>query len=226
MNSYSAMRDELGKIAGALDYLKSHLPSAGAEHATDLLGLGMMAAGSGSHLRSQLSGQGEGGGPISPAGQAGMDLAGLGVMAAPTVAELSSWKHHVPAGVGHAGGGSRWTNIANLAGLSALAVPTLDKLQANIRARRAGVDPETKMLLGHKAHKALELGGYGALAAPLLAQGRGMGLGGLSQLAGYGVLAAPTITNMKEGPGRTSSELAGLGLLAAPTAIGMLRGHH
>lgn len=225
MHSYAAMKDELVKIAGLLDYAKRELPSLRAEHVTDLAGLGLMAAGSASHLRSQLSGQGETGGPVGPAGQAGMDLAGLGMMAAPTVAAMSSLgRGRAPGSL--AGGGSRFTNIANLAGLGALAVPTLDKLQANIRARRAGVDPESKMLLGHKAHKVLELGGYGALAAPLLAQGRGMGLGGLSQLAGYGALAAPAITNMKEGPGRTGSELAGLGLLAAPTAIGMLRGHH
>lgn len=219
MTNYSAMRDELAKIAGAMDRIRQWLPSSGAEHATDLAGLGLMAAASGSHLRSQLSGQGEAGGPVGPAGQAGMDLAGLGMMAAPTVAALSSMRHGVPGEL--AGGGSKWVNAANLAGLGALAVPTLDKLQANIRARRAGVDPEAKMLLGHGAHKALELGGYGTLMAPILSRGRHMGLGGATSLAGYGTLMAPTLIGTKEGPGRTGTELAGLGLLGA----GALMGH-
>lgn len=220
MHSYSAMRDELSKIAGVLDTIRQHLPTSGVEHATDLAGLGLMAAASGSHLRSQLKGEGDAGGPVGPAGQAGMDLAGLGLMAAPSAAALSPLaRGHAPEHL--AGGGSKWVNVANLAGLGALAIPTLDKLQANIRARRAGVDPESKMLLGHKAHKALELGGYGALMAPVLAKGRGMGLGGATTLAGYGTLMAPTLTNMKEGPGRTGSELAGLGLLGA----GALMGH-
>lgn len=222
---YAAMRDELTKISGALDRVKQWLPSMGAEHATDLAGLGLMAGASGSHLYSQLKGKGDEGGPVGPAGQAAMDLSGLGMMAAPTVAAMTSLgRGRAPGAL--AGGGSKFTNVANLVGLGSLGLATADKLQANIRARRAGVDPEEKMLLGHGAHKALELGGYGALAAPILRQGRGMGLGGLSQLAGYGVLAAPTVTDMEGGPKRTASELAGLGLLAAPTAIGVLRGHH
>lgn len=205
---------ELYKIAG----LRNYLPTQHAEHVTDLAGLGLMAAGSAKHLHSQLTDS-----PDSPAANAGADLAGLGAMAAPSVAALTSLRHqHAPGRL--AGGGSRLVNAVNLAGLGALGLSTADKLQAHIRARK-GEDAEKKMLLSHGAHKALELGGYGGLAAPVLAQGRHMGVGGLSLLAGYGALAAPVATDMEDTPARTGTELAGLGLLAAPSAIGMMRGH-
>lgn len=212
------------KLAGIGSFLAHHAPTAHAEHLTDLAGLGMMAAGSASHLHSQRSGQGEEGGPIRPTAQAGLDLGGLAMMAVPTVAALSSLrKGHAPGNL--AGEGSRFTNIANLAGLGALAAPTADKIQARIRSA-PGQDPEHKMLLGDKAHKVLELGGYGALAAPIMrrAYHGQAGLGDLSQLAGYATLAAPQVAPI-EGEARTKSELAGLGLLAAPTAVHMLGRH-
>lgn len=211
---------KLASVAKSLAGMAEHLPTLHAEHLTDLAGLGMMAAGSASHLGSQLKGHGDEGGVVGPTGQAGLDLAGLATMAAPTAAAMTSLaKGHKPAHL--AGGGSKFTNIANLAGLGALAIPTIDKIQARIRAGKAGVSPEEKMLLGEGAHKALELGGYGALAAPILRQGRGMGLGGATQLAGYATLAAPHVVPI-EGPARSSSEIAGLGLLAAPTIAHLL----
>lgn len=209
----------LHKGAGML----SRLPTEHTEHIADLAGLGAMALGSGSHLYSQLKDKSEEGGPISPMAQSGLDLAGLGAMAAPTVAALSSLGKKAPGAL--AGGGNKWVNRANLAGLLALAVPTADKLQAHVRSAK-GEDPEHKMLLGDKAHRALELAGYGTLAAPLIhnvAKGRGS-WGDAAQLAGYATLAAPQVVPF-EGPARTASELAGLGLLAAPTAVGMVGKH-
>jgi predicted double-glycine peptidase len=198
----------LDKVAGLRDYILSDA----AEKHTDLGGLGLMAASSIDKLRSQLKH------PEDPergslvggtAGRTGMDLTGLGLMAAPTLARLAT------------GTGNRFTNVANLAGLGALAVPTADNLQAAIRARRAGVDPEKKMLLGHKAHSALELAGLGTLAVPV-ARG-GLKPSSAATLAGYGTLAAPVVEDLVQhdenkkifkGPGRSAAELAGLGLLA------------
>ena len=151
------------------------------------------------------------------AGRSGMDLAGLGAMAVPTVARMIS---------GH---GDKFTNIANLAGLSALAVPTADNIQAHIRARHEGVDPEKKMLLGHGAHAGLELAGLGTLAAPV-ARG-GLNPHSAMTLAGYGTLAAPVAEDLVQhdekkklfqGAGRSATELAGLGLLAGGA---MTHGH-
>lgn len=204
---YTVADAMLDKVAGLREYLLSDA----AEKHTDLGGLGLMAASSLDKLRSQLKH------PEDPekslvggtAGRSGMDLTGLAAMATPTVARLVS------------GTGDKLTNVANLAGLGALAVPTLDNVQAGIRARRAGVDPEKKMLLGHKAHAGLELAGLGTLAAPVVR-------GGLSPhsamtLAGYGTLAAPVVEDLVQhdekkklfqGAGRSATELAGLGLLA------------
>ena len=162
-----------------------YMLSDAAEKHTDLGGLGLMAASSLDRMKSQLQhpeNDEQGSLMGGTAGRSGMDLTGLGMMAAPTVARLA------------AGHGNRFTNVANIAGLGALAIPTLDNLQAGIRARRAGVSPDEKMLLGHKAHAGLELAGLGTLAAPVVR-------GGLSPhsaatLAGYGTLAAPVVEDL------------------------------
>ena len=206
--SYTVADLLMDKVSGFRDYILSDA----AEKHTDLGGLGLMAASSIDKLKSQLQH------PEDPekgslvggtAGRTGMDLTGLGLMAAPTIARLAT------------GAGDRFTNVANLAGLGALAVPTADNLQAAIRARRAGVDPEKKMLLGHKSHSALELAGLGTLAVPV-ARG-GLKPASAATLAGYGTLAAPVVEDLVQhdenkkifkGPGRSAAELAGLGLLA------------
>jgi hypothetical protein len=192
-----------------------------AERHTDLGGLGLMAGSSLDKLRSQIKHPGnpqQGSLVGGMAGRSGMDLAGLGAMATPTIARMA-------AGPGH---GSRFTNIANLAGLGALAVPTIDNIQAGIRARRAGVDPEKKMLLGHKAHAIAELAGLGTLAAPVAREG--LNRHSAMLLGGYGTLAAPVVEDLVQhdekkklfqGAGRSATELAGLGLLAGGTL-----GHH
>jgi hypothetical protein len=204
--------------------IASGLSGAHAEHITDLAGLGAMAVGSGSHLIGQLrqrnNPQASESGPISTSGQAGLDLAGLTAMALPTIAALNALrKGHAPG----AGGGSKFVNRANLAGLGALAVPTADKMQAHLRAGD-GEDPESKMLLGHGAHKALELGGYGTLMAGALKNPDNSTRDKLLQGAGYAALAAPQVVPV-EGVGRTALELGGLGALALPSAMS-LRGHN
>jgi hypothetical protein len=214
---WAAFRDEMVKSAGLADTL------ARSEHAADLGGLALMAASSGDKLRSQLQHPGDdqkGSLMGGDTGRVGADLAGLAVMTAPTLAMMSK------------GTGSRFTNAANLAGLAALTAPTLDKLQANLRARREGVDPESKMLMGHNAHALAELGGYGLLSAPVVRGAmHGHGLrSAVPTLAGYGVLAAPAVEDLVQhdedkrifsGPKRSATELAGLGLLAG----GALAGH-
>jgi len=189
-----------------------------AEHMTDLAGLGLMGLGSASKLYGQVADKGSG--PISAPVQGGLDLAGLGAMSAPTLAALGQLARGAQLGEHHAGGGSTLVNVANLAGLGALAIPTADKVQAHIRARKGG-DVESKMLLGHKAHKALELGGYGALTAGALANSANDPWEKAMITGGYGALAAPTAFDMKDGPGRTSLELAGLGALAVPSAVAL-----
>lgn len=221
---YTVADAMLDKVAGLRENLLGsaktpYLLSDAAEKHTDLGGLGLMAASSLDKLRSQLKH------PEDPekslvggtAGRSGMDLTGLAAMATPTVARLAT------------GTGNKFTNVANLAGLGALAVPTLDNVQAGIRARRAGVDPEKKMLLGHKAHAGLELAGLGTLAA-LVARG-GLNPHSAMTLAGYGTLAAPVVEDLVQhdekkklfqGAGRSATELAGLGLLAGGA---MAHGH-
>lgn len=208
------------------------------EHATDLLGLGAMATASGSHLAGQLSQRKDPNapesGPISTAGQASLDLGGLATMTIPTIAALNQLrKGHVPTTAPgantHAGGGRWGTNLANFAGLGALAIPTADKLQAHFRAS-PGESEESKMLLGHKAHRALELGGYGALAAGALRNADNDWKDKAMQLAGYGALTAPHISEAVggpslEGPGRTALELGGLAALSVPS-IRSMASHH
>jgi hypothetical protein len=208
------------KVASIADYLAS----ARGEHHGDMAGLGLMAASSADKLKSQLEhpeDDQQGSLMGGDTGRTGADLTGLALMTAPTIASMAK------------GTGNRFTNGMNLAGLAALTAPTLDKLQANIRARRAGVDPESKMLMGHKAHALAELGGYGALAAPVV---RGA-MGGHTPLhsaamtlGGYGTLAAPAVEDLVQhdekkrifnGAGRSATELGGLGLLAG----GALTGH-
>lgn len=204
---YTVADAMLDKVAGLREYLLSDA----AEKHTDLGGLGLMAASSLDKLRSQLKHPGDPEKSLvgGTAGRSGMDLTGLAAMATPTVARLVS------------GTGNKFTNVANLAGLGALAVPTLDNVQAGIRARRAGVDPEKKMLLGHKAHAGLELAGLGTLAAPVVRGG--LNPHSAMTLAGYGTLAAPAVEDLVQhdekkklfqGAGRSATELAGLGLLA------------
>jgi len=143
-----------------------------------------------------------------------MDLTGLGAMAIPTVAALARSK--MPGSM--AGGGRKFTNIANLAGLGALAIPTADKLQARLRGG------EDKELLSHGAHRALELGGYGALMAGTMTNPDNDRRDKILQGLGYGALALPQVVPV-EGPGRTVLELGGLASLAAPSILAM-RGHH
>jgi len=214
-----AFSDELRKIAFSeklsgrfMDYLASEK----AEHHGDLSGLALMALSSADKLQSQLRGSDDHnslvGGDI---GRTAMDLVGLGLMTAPTVAALTR------------GSGSKLTNALNLAGLTTLVVPTLDKLQASVRGRIHGVDPETKMLMSHNMHTLSELAGMGLLSIPVAKntiQGHYSLPSGLTTLAGYATLSAPLVSdlishgeegNAFHGPVRTMSELAGLGLLAA-----------
>jgi len=200
------------KLAGVMDYLASGR----GEHHGDMAGLGLMAASSADKLKSQLQhpeNDQQGSLMGGDTGRTGADLTGLALMTAPTLASMAR-------------GGDRFTNGMNLAGLTALAAPTIDKLQANFRARRDGSDPEAKMLMSHRAHAIAELGGYGALAAPVL---RGVHQGhtplhsAAMTLGGYGALAAPAVEDLVQhddkkrvfqGAGRSATELGGLGLLA------------
>lgn len=219
---YGKVKEHLKKKEDVVKEAAPYILQDRAETHTDLGGLGLMTASSLDKLRSQLKHpeDAEKGSLVGgTAGRGGLDLAGLGVMAAPTIARLAT------------NTGSRFTNLANIAGLGALAVPTADNVQAAIRARRAGVDPEQKMMLGHKAHGALELAGYGALAAPVIRGARAphgsddhLPLHSAAMtLGGYGTLAAPVVEDLAQhdedkkvfrGARRTATELGGLGLLA------------
>lgn len=203
--------------AGAMNYLAS---SAAGKHG-DLGGLALMAAGSMDKLRGQLKNPQDADKHSVMGGETGRsaaDLTGLGMMAAPIAAGAAR------------GGGSKLDNALYLGGLAALAVPTLDNLQANYRARKAGVDPEKKMLLSHRAHRNAELAGYGALTIPVLRHARHQPLKHTAmELGGYGLLAAPHVEDalgrkkedrIFQGPTQTMSELAGLGLLAGGTLTG------
>lgn len=216
----SSAAEAFFKIAGGS--FKDYLLSPHAEHHTDLAGLGLMAGSSADKMRSQLKHpeNAEKGSLVGgTAGRSGMDLTALGLMAAPTVAHLLNGE---PSGLtGSELAAHNFKQRANALGLAALAVPTIDNLQAGIRARRAGVDPEQKMLLGHKAHAISELAGLGTLAAPVLRGGPS--LSAASTLAGYGTLAAPVVEDLAQhdeskkvfrGARRSGAELAGLGLLA------------
>jgi hypothetical protein len=219
------------KTAGFLNAVK-HLPhaplhSSGWEHATDVAGVGAMMAGSASHLMGQAQARpGEDDNahsPIGAAGQSAMDLGGLTAMALPTIAALNQMrKGRLGVHGGNAGNGQRGVNIANMAGLGALAVPTADKVQAHLRAA-PGEDAHSKMLLGDTAHRALELGGYGALMGATVANKDNSNLDKGLILGGYGALAAPQVVPFKSA-GRTVSELGGLAALAAPAIMSMR--HH
>jgi len=195
-----------------------YLASETGERHGDIGGLALMAASSADKLKSQLQhpeNDQKGSLMGGDVGRSGADLTGLAMMTAPSIA---SFRH----------GGSRLREGLNLAGLGALAVPTIDKLQANYRARKAGVDPETKMLLGHKAHAIAELGGYGLLAGPAAMSHAPLHSKAMT-LAGYGALAAPALSDLGvgrredgssvfDGAGRSAAELAGLGLLGGGVA--------
>ena len=205
-----------------------------AETATDIGGLTAMMAGSGSHLYSAIKGQDNAESPIPGKVQHGLDLAGLAGMALPSAAALMALRRgHTP----EAGGGKTWVNAANLAGLVGLAIPTADTLQAKLRAA-PGEDPESKTILNPTTHKLMELGGYGALAAPVIANTRAKGFNAhdASLLGGYGLLAAtphvlPAGEPTPEDPhpglaariARPAAEMAGLGALMAPTIAHAVR---
>jgi hypothetical protein len=165
----------------------------------DLLGLGLMSAASLDKIRSEHSERD----PLGEKGRTSLDLSGLATMTAPVIAQIA--KHRELAAHGHP---TRWYgNPLTLAGLGALATPVVDKLQAQLRAA-PGEDWEQKQLLGHGAHQALELGGYGAMLGQSLHGaahqardgnwGRGVG-GNLAHAAGYGVLMAPTVEEVVRG---------------------------
>lgn len=215
------------KLASALPWIASEH----AEHATDLGGLGLMAAGSADNLRSQLLHGDDNKGSLmrGPAGRSAADLAGYVAMAAPSLAALRhTGNEHA------AGGGLRWVNLANLAGLGALGVSAVDKLQANIRAKNPE-EAHHKMLLPHSVHQALDLGGLGTLAGTAFLKARGgttrEKIDAATLGAGYGTLAAPLAEDVYTehvnpqhkqvftGAVRPASELAGLGLLAAPSLL-------
>jgi hypothetical protein len=89
---------------------------------------------------------------------------------------------HTPALTGVKGALSRFSHMeapVEVAGLGALAVPSIDNMVAKMRARRSGmVDAsghpteegiESKRLIKEKWHDPIEAGGLGLLAAPYLA---------------------------------------------------------
>lgn len=167
----------------------SRMASEHAEHLTDLGGLGMMGAASADELREALTGQAS----LSPSGRELMNLGGLAVMAAPSYAAAKHLQQRGASRKGVAGGGSKFTNYANLAGLTALGLPIVDRLQAKMRG-----NPEGGRFLSDRQSALMELGGYGALASnlvrakvttPLRDKLEHQGLN--RQLLGYGVLAAP-----------------------------------
>lgn len=223
----------IAKVAsGALPWLAS----GHAEHLTDLGGLGAMALGSADNLRSQLLHKDDEKGSLlgGSRGRQALDLGGLAAMAAPSLAALRhTGNEHA------AGGGQRWVNLANLAGLGALGVSSIDKLQAHLRAGSAD-EAHHKLLLPHAVHQALDVGGLGALAATAALQARGGSLGDKLRAgtlgAGYATLAAPVAdelqAKLRSAPGenpeakqlltgavRPATELAGLSLLAAPSIL-------
>jgi len=69
---------------------------------------------------------------------------------------------------------NRFSHPLDLAGLGALAVPSVDQLQAHGRAALAGnynkEEVKKREFLPHVAHPLLELGGLGMIAAPVAAQ--------------------------------------------------------
>ena len=211
------------------------IASEAAEHATDLGGLGLMAMGSLDKLQTQLRGKDENKGSLmgGDTGRSSADLAGLAMMAAPSLAAL---RHKGP---GLAGGGSKFTNVMNALSLGALAAPVADRIQARMRAQ-PGEDASSKQLLSDGTHHALELGGLAGLSVPVarnLARGDISRGAGASLLGGYATLAAPAIDEMQaharsapgedphqkmligNGAGKSMTELAGLGMLAAPSLL-------
>lgn len=69
---------------------------------------------------------------------------------------------------------NRFSHPLDLAGLGALAVPSVDQLQAHGRAALGGTynkeEVKKREFLPHVAHPLLELGGLGLIAAPVAAQ--------------------------------------------------------
>ena len=192
------------------------------ENAADLAGLGMMTAGGVDNLQSKLTG-----GPsvLGEQGQAATDVAGLGVMALPHLANMA------------AGRGGKLYPAAVLGGLGALAAPTIDRMQAKWRAS-PGEDPKSKQLMSHKAHELSELAGYGifgGMSLHDLAKNPGAKERALNALhvAGYGTLAAPHVESLMRPEGekpriftdktRAVTDLAGVGALGAAAAAHL---HH
>ena len=210
-----------------------YLATEHAEHVTDLGGLGMMMGSSADRLYEGVTGKSH----LGETGRDLVDLAGLGLMAAPSIQAVQFLQKN-RARKGMAGGGSRGANLINAASLAALALPTVDRLQARLRGR-----PEEGRFLGDRAHAALELAGYGGLTG-VLARSKAMtplkykqehqGLN--RQLLGYGILAAPELSHLMHGdhlehpnydaqgnpiPSKPSilrpiTDMVGLSLLGAP----------
>jgi hypothetical protein len=223
--------------------LLARMGSEGAEHATDLGGLGLMMGANADRIRESLTGKAV----LSPGKRDAMDLLGLGVMAVPSIAAAMAARKGANI-AGLAGRGDVRTNVQNAVSLAALATPILDRIQARARG-----DEEGKQLLGARAHAALEVAGYGGLAHNV-AKARALpGVtpterrGFNSVLAGYGLLAAPEAAHLVKGHHpehaqehdaegnpiprkgawvRPVSDMVALSLLGAPVVHSMATGHH
>jgi hypothetical protein len=129
-------------------------------------------------------------------------------------------------------GRGRASSLIDLAGLGAVAVPAIDSAQAHVREAFGDGTAEKNLLLPHRAHALLELGGLGTLATST-ARGisRGHSLGPGTELAGYGLLAAPYALDAMDEDGhgawqgtpRAISDAAGIGLLAGGAVLGHRR---
>jgi len=173
-----------------------YLATEHAEHVTDVGGLGMMMGGTMDRLYEGVTGK-------SVMGDTGRDLAdlgGLALMAAPSI-QAARYLQKNRARKGMAGGGSRAANIINAASLAALAIPTVDRLQARLRG-----NPEEGRFFGDRAHAGMELAGYAGLMGVLAKNKAQTPLKSVEdhrdmnrQLLGYGILAAPEVSHLLHG---------------------------
>jgi len=213
-----------------------YLASEHAEHVTDLGGLGLMGLSSLDELREGVTGKAG----LSANQRDLMNLAGLGVMAAPSYAAAKHLQQRGADRKGLAGGGSKLTNYVNLAGLAALGLPVVDRIQARVRGK-----PEEGRFLTDRQSALMELAGYGGLASNVLrakmttrASDKLEHQGLNRQLAGYGLLAAPEAIHAIQGehpehpnydaygnpipqrPGilRPITDLVGMAMLGQPVA--------
>ena len=184
----------------------------------DVVGLGMLGA---TTLDRAVASETSTDSPERESVRGAVDNLGYAAIAAPIAASAVRSR-----GRGRAG------SLIDLAGLGALTVPALDSAQAHVREAFGDGTAKKNLMLPHRAHALLELGGLGTLATST-ARGitRGHSLGPGTELLGYGALAAPYALDAMDEDGhgawqgtpRALTDTVGLGLLAGGAILGHRR---